>query len=177
MHEQEAAELGLRYTYKLIDLDQLKLGDEALGELLIAAERMGFDGLNITHPCKQSVIPYLTGLSEQAQVIGAVNTVVLRGGERIGLNTDASGFAESFRQGLPGAALGQVVLLGAGGAGAAVAHTLLHLGAGRLRIFDLESQRAERLAAKLCAHFGNGKACAEADLDAAMSAAGKQLAG
>jgi shikimate dehydrogenase len=171
MHEQEAAHLGLRYIYKLIDLDQLNLDAEALEDLLIAAERMGFDGLNITHPCKQSIIPQLTQLSAEARAIGAVNTVLLRGGQRIGSNTDCSGFAESFRQGLPGATLGRVVLLGAGGAGAAVAHAIVGLGAERLTIFDLDNQRAECLAAGLCACFGAGRASAGSDLDAAMTGA------
>jgi shikimate dehydrogenase len=171
MHEREAAELGLRYSYKLIDLDLLNLGAEALPELLIAAERMGFNGLNVTHPCKQSALAHLTELSGEARAIGAVNTIVLRDGRRIGSNTDASGFAESFRRGLPGATLDRVVLLGAGGAGAAVAHALFRLGAERLIVFDLQMQRAECLAAKLCANFGIGRACAGTDLEAAMALA------
>lgn len=171
MHEREAAELGLRYSYKLIDLDLLNLGAEALPELLIAAERMGFNGLNVTHPCKQSALAHLTELSGEARAIGAVNTIVLRDGRRIGSNTDASGFAESFRRGLPGATLDRVVLLGAGGAGAAVAHALFRLGAERLIVFDLQMQRAECLAAKLCANFSIGRACAGTDLEAAMALA------
>jgi len=171
MHEQEAAELGLRYIYKLIDLNELNLCAETLGELLTAAERTGFQGLNITHPCKQSVIPYLTTLSDEAGAISAVNTIVLRDGQRIGHNTDASGFAASFRQGLPDASLQHVVLLGAGGAGAAVAHAVFGLGAEHLTIFDLEHQRAQSLAAKICSRFGDGRASVGADLDAAMSAA------
>ena len=62
LHEREAAEQGLRYVYKLIDLDQLGLAPSALPELLTAAERMGFAGLNITHPCKQAILPLLTDL-------------------------------------------------------------------------------------------------------------------
>jgi shikimate dehydrogenase len=171
MHEREAAELGFRYTYKLIDLDKLNLGAEALGELLISAERMGFDGLNITHPCKQAVIAHLTGLSEEAHAIGAVNTIVMRDGQRIGHNTDTSAFASSFRAGLPGATLENVVLLGAGGVGAAVAHALFHLGTKRLTVFDIEKVRAEHLAAGLCVHFGGGRACVGTDLKAAMARA------
>jgi len=57
MHEREGAEQGLRYIYKLIDLDELRIGPEALPELVTAARRMGFAGLNITYPCKQAVIP------------------------------------------------------------------------------------------------------------------------
>jgi shikimate dehydrogenase len=168
MHEREAAELGLRYTYKLIDLDKLNLGAEALGELLVSAERMGFDGLNITHPCKQTVIAHLTGLSEEAHAIGAVNTVVLRDGQRLGHNTDTSAFASSFRTGLPEAILENVILLGAGGAGAAVAHALFHLGAKRLTVFDIEKGRAEHLAAGLCVRFGVGRACVGTDLKETM---------
>ena len=66
MHEQEGAAQGLRYVYKLIDLAQLGVGTEALPELLTAAERMGFAGLNITYPCKQSIIPLLHELSDDA---------------------------------------------------------------------------------------------------------------
>ena len=56
MHEREGDEQGLRLLYQKIDLAKLGLGAEALPELLSAAERMGFAGLNITHPCKQAVI-------------------------------------------------------------------------------------------------------------------------
>ena len=171
MHEREGAELGLRYIYKLIDLEQLKLGAKALPELLSAAERMGFSGLNITFPCKQSVIPLLTDLSDDARALGAVNTVVLRDGKRIGHNTDGWGFAEGFRRGLPDVALGYVVQLGAGGAGAAVAHAALTLGVKKLTIFDIDADRAERLAASLSDRFGKGRAVAGARLEQAMAAA------
>jgi shikimate dehydrogenase len=120
MHMREGDELGLRTLYRLIDLTALDLGVDALPDLLTAAERMGFDGLNITHPCKQLVLPLLHELSDDARAIGAVNTVVLRDGQRIGHNTDASGFAAAFRRGLPDVRLGRVVQFGAGGAGFAV---------------------------------------------------------
>ena len=57
---------GVGCVYRLIDLTELGLGAEALPELLLAAERMGFDGLNITHPCKQAVVPLLSELSPEA---------------------------------------------------------------------------------------------------------------
>jgi shikimate dehydrogenase len=135
----------------LIDLDALGLGPEALGELLTAAERMGFRGLNITYPCKQAVLPLLHELSPDARALGAVNTVVLRGRRRIGHNTDCSGFAEGFRRGLPQARRERVVQLGAGGAGAAVAHALLSEGVGTLAVSDTDAARAEALAAELLA--------------------------
>ena len=169
MHEQEGREQGLLLLYQAIDLDRLGLGAEALPELLTSAQRMGFAGLNITHPCKQAVIPLLNELSADAQALGAVNTVVLRDGRRIGYNTDWWGFAESFRRGLPGAPLGYVVQLGAGGAGAAVAHAALTLGVEQLQVQDVDPGRAEALAASLSARFGPGRAVACADLAAAMA--------
>lgn len=171
MHEQEAAEHGLRCIYRLIDLEQLGLTVAELPDLLLSAERMGFDGLNITHPCKQAVIPLLHKLSPEAAAIGAVNTVILSGEKRIGHNTDYMGFAESFRSGLPDADMSRVVLIGGGGAGAAVAHALLSLGAGRLAIVDIHLDRARNLAAGLAAQYGPDRATAAPDIDVAMGSA------
>jgi shikimate dehydrogenase len=171
LHEGEAAEQGLRCIYKLIDLEQLKLGTEALPDLLAAAERMGFAGVNITHPCKQAVIPLLTELSPDARAIGAVNTVLLRDGQRIGNNTDWYGFAESFRQGLSDVSLDRVVQLGAGGAGSAVAYAAAKLGVKQLTIFDIDAARANALAAQICAQFGAGRAVAGTGLEEAIAAA------
>ncbi len=171
LHEHEGAAQGLRYWYRLIDLDRLGVGPEALPRLIEAAELMGFSGLNITHPCKQSVIPLLHELSDDARALGAVNTVVLRDGRRIGHNTDWWGFAESFRRGLPDAPRNRVVQLGAGGAGAAVAHAALTLGTQRLHLFDVTEDRAARLADDLSRRFGAGRALAGGDLAAAMSEA------
>jgi shikimate dehydrogenase len=117
------------------------------------------------------VIPLLHELSDDARALGAVNTVVLRGGRRIGHNTDWSGFAEGFRRGLPDAKRDRVVQVGAGGAGAAVAHAILTLGASRLSVFDTDAARAGALAGALCARFGAGRAEAGADLPGAMAGA------
>ncbi len=171
MHEREGAEQGLRYIYKKIDLDQIGVGAEALPDLLLAAERMGFSGLNITYPCKQAIIPLLHELSDDAQALGAVNNVVLKDRRRIGHNTDWWGFAESFRRGLPDAKRDAVVQLGAGGAGAAVAHAALTLGTGTLTLFDVDAERAAGLAADLSERFGAGRAIAGADLAVAVSKA------
>ena len=171
MHEHEAAEQGLRCEYRLIDLDKLQVGAQALADLLKDAEVKGFAGLNITYPCKQTVLALLHELSDDARAIGAVNTVVLSKGRRVGHNTDWWGFAESFRRGLPDVRTNSVVQLGAGGAGAAVAHAILNLGARKLTLFDLDGSRANKLAADLCARFGLDRAMAGADLAAAMASA------
>ncbi len=153
LHEREGRALGLKVHYQLIDLNRPELRGKQLAELLDAGQSMGFAGVNVTHPCKQAVMPFLDELSDEARAIGAVNTVVFSGGRRIGHNTDEYGFAESFRRGMSGVALDSIVLLGAGGAGAAVAYAALQLGAQRLSIFDREPQRAEALAAKLRSQF------------------------
>lgn len=171
MHEREGAAQRLRYVYRTIDLDKLGLGADALPDLLTAAERMGFAGLNITYPCKQAVIPLLHDLSDDARSLGAVNTVVLRDGRRIGHNTDWSGFAGGFRRGLPDVRLDRVVQLGAGGAGSAVAHAALVLGAQELTVFDVDAARARVVADGLCARFGAGRAVAGTDLAAAVARA------
>jgi shikimate dehydrogenase len=171
MHEREADEQGLRCLYRLIDLDRLGLGADALPDLLMAAERMGFAGLNITFPCKQAVIPLLHDLSDEARALNAVNTVVFKDGRRIGHNTDCSGFAEGFRRGLPGVKLDRVVQLGGGGAGAAVAYAALGMGAGQVTVFDVDHARAQAMAAQLSRHVGAGKVLAGTDLAAGMAAA------
>ncbi|ULT71585.1 shikimate dehydrogenase [Pseudomonas sp. BC42] len=171
LHEHEGDAQNLRYLYRLIDLDQLGLDSSALPDLLQAAERMNFTGLNITFPCKQSILPLLDELSPEARGIGAVNTVVLKDGKRVGHNTDCLGFAEGFRRGLPGVARRRVVQMGAGGAGAAVAHALLSEGVEHLSIFDVENQRAQSLADNLNQHFGAGRARAGTDLPSTLASA------
>ncbi|WP_145011891.1 shikimate dehydrogenase [Pseudomonas oryzihabitans] len=171
MHEREGDAQGLRYLYRLIDLDALGLTADALPELLQAAQRTGFTGLNITFPCKQAIIPLLDDLSPEARGIGAVNTVVLADGRAVGHNTDCLGFAEGFRRGLPDVAKRLVVQLGAGGAGSAVAHALLAEGVDQLFIFDVEAERAQVLVDNLTRHFGSGRAAVGTDQAAALAAA------
>lgn len=158
LHEREGAEQGLRYVYKLIDLEVYGLDATALPDILKAAELFGFAGLNITHPCKQAVIPLLDELSPDAAALGAVNTIVLKDRRRVGHNTDWWGFAESFRRELPDVRRDRVVQFGAGGAGAAVAHALLTLGAGEVIVIDTDEGRAEHLVSALRERFGPSRA-------------------
>ena len=171
MHEAEGDRLGLRYLYNLIDLDELKLDVSALPELLSAARRMGFAGLNITHPCKQAIIPLLDDLSPAARAINAVNTVVITQDRCVGHNTDSSGFAESFRREMKAATLNSIVQIGAGGAGAAVGYALLEMGAGVLTLVDSDEARAQSLAERLQTHFGAGRAVASHSIQDVMATA------
>ncbi len=152
MQEREADEHGVRCIYQILNLDRLG-GPDALPGLLDAAQRMGFAGLNITHPCKQAVIPLLDEVSPDAAALGAVNTVLFQNRRRRGENTDSWGFAEAFRRNMAGADVSRVVQLGSGGAGAAVAYALLTLGVQHLTLVDADPARAAALAGSLSAHF------------------------
>ncbi|MFE2431106.1 shikimate dehydrogenase [Streptomyces sp. NPDC059373] len=158
LHEREGRLAGLNLVYRAIDLDELGIDPAATPELLHWARTLGYTGLNITHPCKQIVLRHLDQLSPDAEAIGAVNTVVFDGTTAIGHNTDWSGFARGFARTLPGAAADRVVLLGAGGAGAAVAHAALTTGAGLLTVIDADLDRAAALTTRLGARFGADRA-------------------
>jgi shikimate dehydrogenase len=142
MHMTEARALGLDLVYDMFDLEKIPGGADALPQVLAKVQAEGYLGVNITYPVKQTVIALLDDITEDARAMGACNTVVLRDGRRVGHNTDWFGFAESFRRGLPGAVLDRVVLLGAGGAGSAVAYALLKLGARHVTVHELDTARA-----------------------------------
>jgi shikimate dehydrogenase len=154
MHEREADAQGLRLVYSLYDFAARGWDETDLPRFLDAAALVGLDGVNVTHPYKQAVVPLLDGLSDGARRVGAVNTVKFEDGRRIGHNTDVTGFAESIDKGLPGVARARIVQMGAGGAGFATAHALLDLGVDELHIFDTDPARGAVLVAKLNAGFG-----------------------
>jgi shikimate dehydrogenase len=152
LHEREADRHGVRYLYQLIDLTAAGLGADDVGPLVAAAQRLGFRGLNITHPCKQEVLKYLDDLSPEAAELGAVNTVVFDRGRSTGHNTDRYGFAAGLARALPGVPVERIVLVGAGGAGAAVASAVARSGTRRLTLVDVEPDRARALARTLLRH-------------------------
>lgn len=171
LHEQEGREQGLNYTYQLLDLQTMGVAVSALPHLLDEAQAQGFAGLNITHPCKQVVLPLLDELAPEAAAIGAVNTVVFTNGRRIGHNTDWWGFAESFKRGLPDVLRDQVVLIGAGGAGSALAYAAFQLGVQRLAIYDVDHDRAAQLAARCNEQLANDFAAPVTDLASTIATA------
>lgn len=175
LQEEEARAQGLRLHYQLIDIDRAPAsqpqGVAALPGLLAAARTMGFAGLNITYPCKQAVIPLLDGLSDEAQAMGAVNTVVFQDGKATGHNTDGSGWRWGLQQQLPAANLQRVVLLGAGGAGSAIAHALLRMKTETLVLVDSDTPRAAELAERLNSLYPGRRASSTADPAAALHGA------
>jgi shikimate dehydrogenase len=169
MHMDEGRELGLNVSYELFDLDFMPDREAALPRLLDMAEMEKFAGLNITHPCKQAVIGLLTHLSPDAEALGAVNTVVFADGARIGHNTDCFGFSESLSRFLPDAKLGRVLVLGAGGGGAAVAYALLNRRAERVTVYDVKPDRCEALVDRLSRRLKTTRLSACRDVGADMA--------
>ncbi|MFY0409577.1 shikimate dehydrogenase [Solicola sp. PLA-1-18] len=172
MQEREGRESGLLLSYRIIDADRVGVGVDDLGELLAWARRLGFDGLNVTHPFKQAVVPLLDDLSPDAADLGAVNTVVFRDGRLLGRNTDWSGWSRAFRQVLPDAVEDRAVLVGAGGAGVAVGYGLLAQGAEHVAVVDSDHDRAEACAVRLAKRFGDDRVTAVTDLERALADAG-----
>ena len=169
MQEREGDESGLRISYRLIDADRRGFGVQDLPDVLAWAQRLGFDGLNVTHPFKQAVIPLLDELSEDAADLGAVNTVVFRDGRALGRNTDWSGYGRAFRQVLPDAVEDRVVLVGAGGAGAAVGYGLLEQGAEHVAVIDSDRDRADACVVRLAKRFGDDRVSVAGDLERALA--------
>jgi shikimate dehydrogenase len=171
LHEMEAAHHGIGLHYQLIDLDAAHVESNVLPTLVNAARTMGFAGFNMTYPFKQTILPLLDELSAEAAAVGAVNTVVIRNGKFIGHNTDGSGWAWGFSRALPNADLREVVQLGAGGAGSAVANAALLLGVGKLTLIDQDHQRATALAQRLNTLHSGDRAVAATDVVVALGTA------
>lgn len=168
MHELEGARHGMNYVYRPIDITPAEASRDSIAQLLWAARRMGFDGLNITHPVKQAIIPLLDELAPSARKVGAVNTVVFAGDRLVGHNTDVTGFGAAFDETFGHGPFRRVVLVGAGGAGSAVAIALAERNVAELVIVDVDADRAERLADAVRAHAAGAVTAAAAAALAAI---------
>ncbi|MFK0002732.1 shikimate dehydrogenase [Paenarthrobacter sp. NPDC090522] len=149
MHMTEAAAQGFPLVFKPIDLTALELDPEELPRILDWAEKLGYDAVTVTHPCKQQVVGLLDIVDPVAADLGAVNTVLFTPEGRVGYNTDTSGFEAAFKVGMSGAPVRRVVQLGAGGGGTAVADALVRLGVEELTLVDIDDNRAAALAVSL----------------------------
>ncbi|MBO4868103.1 MAG: shikimate dehydrogenase [Clostridia bacterium] len=111
-----------RYEYEL-----LPMSEDEMRAFMTAAD---FDGINVTIPYKEKVIPYLYHIDEGAKRIGAVNTVVNRGGRLYGYNTDCFGVKDTLRRAGFEIAGRKVAVLGTGGTSKTASYVCRQLGAG-----------------------------------------------
>jgi shikimate dehydrogenase len=159
--------LGLALTYRAYEVapadlpafvDRLRDGD--------------WLGVNVTIPHKQAVFALVDEVTEEARLIGAVNTVICHNGRLVGDNTDATGFLRALTDEAGFDVRGKrAVLLGAGGAAKAVAAGLLRAGAQHLSIANRTVERAEDLAQSLGKHLGAERVAALALDPAALGPA------
>lgn len=139
----EAAGLNWRYL-------NFEVPPSRLGAAMQAMDALGMRGINLTIPHKVAVIEHLDELSPEAQAIGAVNTVRIDGGKKIGENTDGKGFLRGLRNDAqvdPGGK--RVVMLGAGGAARAIGTELVLAGASDLLVANRSRERGETMVADL----------------------------
>jgi shikimate dehydrogenase len=101
-------------NFEIVDISELKK---------IINEHPALKGLNVTHPYKESVLPYLDDLSEEAAAIGAVNCIRIDNGKMTGFNTDMYGFSQSIKPFLD-VNHSNGLILGTGGASKAIAYVL-----------------------------------------------------
>ncbi len=118
-----------------------------LKEAITGLRALQFIGFNVTIPHKVAIIPYLDEIDDTAREIGAVNTVVNRGGKLVGYNTDGIGYLRSLQEEHQINMEEQTVtILGAGGAARAVAATLAKAGVKEIIIANRTVERADELA-------------------------------
>lgn len=143
IHNHWIEQYRLAGRYNAIDIppEQLANGiDRLIGE--------GYAGFNFTIPHKERACDLCDELDEAARLIGAVNTMRIEGGRRIGMNTDAFGFITNIKAARPGFVFtgGTALVLGAGGAARAVIHGLLEEGAAKILLTNRTRGKAEMLA-------------------------------
>ncbi|MGI8525021.1 MAG: shikimate dehydrogenase, partial [Pseudolabrys sp.] len=158
LHDDAFHATGIDGYYHLMDVDQLK--GRRLTELLAAVKTAGFAGTNVTFPFKQDIMALLDAVDPEAVQNGAVNTVTIAADRRTtGYNTDRRGFRRSFEDGLgrARAEAATIVLMGAGGAGRAVAFALMDLGVTTLVLYDRDALRATTLLNELTRNYGDAR--------------------
>ncbi|MGZ4031231.1 MAG: shikimate dehydrogenase [Tumebacillaceae bacterium] len=165
MHNAAFAHLGLDFAYLAFDVMP-----EQVQAAVHSIRALGLRGVNVTIPHKVAVMPHLDGVSEEAQLIGAVNTIVNEAGRLIGYNTDGIGYITALREETGFDVAGKkVLLLGAGGAARAVAGQMALSGAGQLTIAARDREKAQELADHLAA-FAATNGCTFGDAEEMASA-------
>ncbi len=150
MHNRAFAELGLNWVYV-----PFHVKPDALGGAVNGVRALGLAGVNVTVPHKVAVMAHLDEIDEEAQAIGAVNTIVNKAGRLVGYNTDGRGFLRSMeRQSGRTVEGARVVVIGAGGAAQAILCSLAHKGAASIAVANRTIEKARRLVGTLAKVFG-----------------------
>jgi len=145
MHNQAFQELGLNAVY-----GAFQVKDNELADFMQKVREYGIAGLNVTIPHKLNVMGFLDEIDQDAQELGAVNTIVNRDGKLIGYNTDGIGYVRSLKEEAIESLDGKrIVVIGAGGAARGIIHALLKEKPDRILIVNRSIDRAEQLAASL----------------------------
>ncbi len=141
MHNAAFKRLGMDACYV-----PFAVHPDRLAEAARAIIPLGLRGLNMTVPHKEKIIQYLDELSEEARLIGAVNTIEIRQGRLVGHNTDGRGFLRSLNENAGFSPKGKKVLfIGSGGAARAVGFCLALAGAAKISVRDLDTRKADLL--------------------------------
>jgi shikimate dehydrogenase len=142
MHNSAFKKIGMDACYV-----PFAVAPEDLADAIRAVVPLGIRGLNVTVPHKERVLAFLDELSEEARLIGAVNTIEVRKGRLIGHNTDGRGFLRSLReQGGLDPKGKKFLFIGSGGAARAVSFSLALAGAAAIAFRDLDARKASLLA-------------------------------
>lgn len=142
MHNAALRSQRLPYVYLAFDVKP-----EQLGEAVQGLRAIGARGWNVTIPHKVAIMPFLDEISEEADTLGAVNTVVCEDGRLLGRNTDAEGYLQALVEETGIHLEGQrVLIVGAGGAARAVTYALSRAGVSYIVIANRTLERAEQVA-------------------------------
>lgn len=157
IHNSSFEALGLDYVYLAFEVEE-----ENLKETLTSLKVLGAKGGNITMPFKETVIEYLDEISEEARIIGSVNTFKIdEKGKITGYNTDGKGFIKALEEKGVEFKGKKVVIVGAGGAAKAIAIQLAYDGIGELVVFNRTLENAELIVENINKNIPNCRGRAE----------------
>ncbi len=149
MHNAAFRALKINSEYRLFELKP-----EGLESFFGSLTENNIYGLNVTVPYKEKILTFLDKISDEAKIIGAVNTIRISGNILEGFNTDGQGFIKNLKEDLkfqPEAKA--VIILGAGGAARAISVYLCKENPGSITIYDVDSNKASKLVSHLKENF------------------------
>lgn len=149
MHNAAFAHLNLNWSYVPLAVETQKLAQAIAG---LAA--LSFRGANITIPHKEAALAHVDEVSDEARIIGAINTIIVnKNGRTRGENTDARGFLADLHDKKIDPRQHEITILGAGGSARAILYALLKSGCQKIHIVNRNEDRAKELIAHFSYHF------------------------